>query len=69
MPGTISTGGNILYCWMISVNLTPTSVGANTTVEQSFTVPGLQLGDFVDVYSNTLQTAGIGICKILGRWH
>jgi hypothetical protein len=63
MPGTISTGGNILYCWMISIPITPTSVAANTTVEQSFTVPGLQIGDFIDVYSNALQTAGIGICN------
>lgn len=61
MPGTISSGGNILYSWMIGPSLTPVSVAAATTAEQSFTVKGLQTTDFVDVYSNALQTAGIGI--------
>lgn len=68
MPGTISSGGNILYCWCIAINITPTSVAANTTAEQSFTVPGLQISDFVDVYyfgpnvkTPGAQTTGIGI--------
>lgn len=61
MPGTISSGGNILYSWMIAPVLTPASVNANTTAEQSFTIKGLLPTDFVDVYSNTAQTAGIGI--------
>ena len=61
MPGTISSGGNILYSWLIGPTLTPVAVAQNTTAEQSFTIPGLLLGDFVDVYSNVLQTAGIGI--------
>ncbi len=61
MPGTISTGGNILYCWMIGPTLTPVSVAANTTAEQSFTVPGLLPTDFVDCYAQSAQTTGIGI--------
>jgi len=61
MPGTISAGGNILYSWMIGPSLTPVAVAQNTTAEQSFTVMGLQTGDFVDVYANSAQTAGIGI--------
>ena len=68
MPGTISSGGNVLYSWMIALLITPTSVGANTTLEEAFTVPGLQLSDFVDVYyfgtnvnTPAAQTTGIGI--------
>lgn len=68
MPGTISSGGNVLYSWMIALNLTPTTIASATTSEQSFTVPGLQVSDFVDVYyfgPNTTtpgaQTAGVGI--------
>jgi hypothetical protein len=67
MPGTISSGGNVLYSWLIVANFTPVSVAANTTAEQSFNLPGAQLGDFVDVYffgatlTGSTQTAGIGI--------
>ena len=67
MPGTISAGGNVLYSWLIMVNLTPVSVLANTTSEQSFTIQGLQLGDFIDVYffgatlAGSTQLAGVGI--------
>lgn len=61
MPGTISSGGNILYSWLIGPTLTPVGVASNTTAEQSFTVQGLQTGDFVDVYAQAAQTTGIGI--------
>ena len=62
MPGTTLSRGNILYSWLVMANLTPVAVAANTTAEQSFTIPGLQLGDFIDIYSYAApQTAGIGI--------
>jgi len=67
MPGTISSGGNVIYSWLIMANFTPTAVAANTTAEQSFTLAGAQLGDFVDVYffgatlTGSTQLAGIGI--------
>lgn len=61
MPQTMLSRGNLLYQWMIGPTLTPVSVNANTTAEQSFTIPGLQVGDFVDVYAAVAQTAGIGI--------
>ena len=67
MPGTISAGGNCLYSWAILPTFTPVSVAANTTAEQSFSLPGAQIGDFVDVYffgttlAGSAQTAGIGI--------
>lgn len=52
--------GNLLAVGVISQALTPAIVAANTTAEQSFTVPGLKLGDFVNVIKPTLQ-AGLGI--------
>lgn len=68
LGGSLSPGGNILYNALIAPSLTPVAVAANTTAEQSFTIPGLQINDFVDVYYygtnvNTPagQTAGIGI--------
>ena len=66
MPGTISSGGNILYAWLITPSLTPSSVAANTTAEQSFTIPGLQLNDNISCYALGAQTAGIGIanCRV-----
>ena len=64
MPGTLSSGGNIVYAWLITPTLTPVSVAANTTAEQSFTVPGLQVNDNVNCYALVLQTAGIGISNV-----
>lgn len=64
MPGTLASGGNIVYAWLIQPTLTPVSVGANTTAEQSFTVGGLQLTDCVSGYFQGVQTAGIGIANM-----
>lgn len=66
MPGTIGSGGNILYSWLVGPILTPTSVPANTTVEQSFLIPGLQLVDNVSVNCQLAQNPGIGIanCRV-----
>jgi len=55
MPGTTIVRGNILYSFMIGPTLTPASVAANTSAEQSFTVPGLQVGDQVQVSKPTAQ--------------
>jgi hypothetical protein len=52
--------GNIAGNWMLSPVLSPTSVAPNTTAEQTFTVTGLLLGDFVDVAKPAVQ-AGLGI--------
>lgn len=64
MPQNTIGRGNMLYDWLIQPSLTPSPVGANTTAEQSFTIPGLQLGDFVDVNCNSGQTVGIGIVNV-----
>lgn len=62
MPGTTIGRGNVIYDYLCQPTLTPVSVGANTSAEQTFTVLGLQVGDFVDVnVANSAQTAGIGI--------
>jgi hypothetical protein len=63
MPGTLGAGGNILYNFLVMLNITPVSVGAAITAEQNFSVPGLQVTDFVDVQSYAAQTAGIGIAN------
>lgn len=52
--------GNLLAIGTISQALSPALVAANTTAEQTFTVPGLKLGDFVGVVKPTNQ-AGIGV--------
>jgi len=51
MPGssTISRG-NILNSFTLQVNLTPSAVAANSTVEQSFIIPGLVSGDQVSAF-------------------
>jgi hypothetical protein len=54
-PTTIPRG-NVLGNWLLGVALTPLSIGANTSgPEQTFTIPGLQVGDFVDVAKPTIQ--------------
>lgn len=47
MQGAGSTAITAMY--KIKQALTPASVGANTTAEQTFTVPGVAVGDSVDV--------------------
>lgn len=58
-PSTIARG-NVAGSWILSVALTPASVGANTTAEQTFTVTGLNAGDVVTVNKPSAQ-AGLGI--------
>ena len=52
--------GNIVKQSVISVTLSPASVAANTSAEQTFTVNGLQVGDHVSVNKPTAQ-AGLGV--------
>lgn len=58
-------GGNTLAQCVVRVTLSPASVAANTTAQQTFTVNGLALGDFVEVNKPTHQ-AGLGIagCRV-----
>lgn len=63
MPGTLINRGNVQSTTVISVSLTPASVGSATSAEQSFTVPGLQVGDQVSGIS--LQAAWTSLTGIV----
>jgi hypothetical protein len=52
--------GNILGNWLLSVTLTPAVVGTAGSAEQTFTVNGLKLGDFIDIAKPSAQ-AGLGL--------
>lgn len=58
--------GNIVKMSVISVTLSPASVAANTTAEQTFTVNGLLAGDFVACVNKPTAQAGLGIvgCRV-----
>lgn len=52
--------GNILLSALVNATLSPASVQPNTSAEQTFTVNGLQVGDFVNITKPTAQ-AGLAI--------
>lgn len=60
MPSTNVIRGNLQFSALIGPTLSPISVAPTTAVEQTFTVTGLQVGDFVNVTKPTTQ-AGLGI--------
>ena len=41
----IVTYGNLQSTFLLTVSITPAATSATTTLEQTFTVPGLQVGD------------------------
>lgn len=47
MTSTTINRGNVATTVLASVQLTPAAVGAATSAEQTFAVPGLQVGDQV----------------------
>lgn len=49
--------------YVITIKLTPAAVGANTTAEQTFNVPGVNVGDSVDVNKASHQT-GLSIGNV-----
>ncbi len=61
MPSTTLSRGNIISSILCGPTLTPSATAPNTVVEQSFSVPGLQLLDFINVSFNGTQTAGIAV--------
>lgn len=61
MPGPSDIPrGNIQLAMVLGLTISPALVAVNTTVEQTFTLQGLQLGDVVSVTKPTTQ-AGLGI--------
>lgn len=53
--------GNINELQIVSVALTPSAVGANTTAQQTFTVTGVKTTDVVISVEKPSHQAGIGI--------
>lgn len=54
MPQNTVGRGNILYDWLISPTLAwSQATVVSTTVEATATVPGLQVGDYVDMFLTT----------------
>ncbi|VVE31522.1 hypothetical protein PEP31012_03703 [Pandoraea eparura] len=65
-PGILQDLGStspIQGIYNIKQVLTPASVAANTTAEQTFTVPGLQVGDSIDVNKASHQV-GLSIGNV-----
>lgn len=61
MPTTVLRG-NILFSVLVGLPLSPVSVAANTSVEQTFAFPGLLLGvDYVTGVSKPTTQAGLSI--------
>jgi hypothetical protein len=58
-PSTIARG-NVINQWVLALTLSPASVANATSAEQTFTVKGLHLGDYVAVNKPTSQ-AGLTI--------
>ena len=59
MAGVIT--GNVQSMVAVSLTLSPASVAANTTAEQTFTCPGIRTSDFVCGISKPTAQAGLGI--------
>lgn len=53
--------GNINELQIVSVALTPSAVSANTTAQQTFTVPGVKTTDVVISVEKPSHQAGLGI--------
>jgi hypothetical protein len=61
MPGSSTLPrGNVANIFLLQATLTPAQVNTITAPEQTFTVNGLIVGDFVQVQKPTAQ-AGLGI--------
>lgn len=58
-PTTIAFG-NVALEALLTITISPALVAANTSAEQTFTVNGLQVGDFVEINKPSAQ-AGLGI--------
>lgn len=56
-----SVASNSVSIYQITATITPTSVAAQTTAEQTFTVNGIESSDIILVLSKPTNTAGIGV--------
>jgi hypothetical protein len=66
-PGpTILGSGNIAATYLLSVALTPSAVGAGAVSTQTFTIPGLLVGD--EVSGLELQANWTNLTQIVNSW-
>ena len=64
MPSTTIARGNAISTFYIAPSITPTSVTTLTTGAQTFSIPGLQTTDVINVIGVVgNQTAGITIAE------
>jgi len=56
--------GNMQAAAVVVVSITPASVAATTTAEQTFTVPGARVGDFVCAMGATQNGIAIGQARV-----
>jgi hypothetical protein len=54
-------GGNVFAAGVLTTTIDLASVAAATSAAQTFTVPGLKLGDFVAAIAPSTLNAGLGI--------
>lgn len=67
MTTTSIVRGNIAQTKVFAANLGPTapvSVAANITAPQTFTIAGVQVGDYINCQCATAQTPGISIANV-----
>jgi len=57
------TLGNVYGLMVVTVFVDIASIAANTTVEQSFNVPGVRLGDMVIVTTASAVNAGVFVAS------
>lgn len=58
-----TTGTGIKAILLLTASLSPASVGANTSAEQTFALPGVLVGDHITVNKPTAQ-AGLSIAGV-----
>jgi hypothetical protein len=56
--------GNVQAAGVVAITITPASVAAATTAEQTFACPGVRVGDYVDVTGVTQNGVGIGQARV-----
>jgi hypothetical protein len=68
----INTLGNIQSSFILTVTITPAATAATTTLEQTFTVPGLIPGDILSISAQfalvslvTLENARVSVANTL----
>ena len=66
MPGTTIGRGNMLYDYIVQTSITwSAATVASTTAELTATIPGLQVGDYVDMMlPNAAMTTGLTISNV-----